>query len=70
MVTNLKYFRVTNIDMVEKPISILFEDNKTFTQLGKDISNIKKIKYINTSFYKVKNKSRKGIIHLEWVPNN
>lgn len=65
MITNLEYFRIAYINRVEKLVPILFEDNKTSMQLGKAISNTGKIKYINTAFYKVKDKSRKDIILLQ-----
>lgn len=40
MVTNLERFGVTNVDGVEEPVPILFGDNKTSIQLGKDISKV------------------------------
>ncbi len=64
MVINLEHFGVTNVDKVEEPVPILFEDNKTSIQLGKSISNTGKIKHIDTSFYEVKDESRKGTIFL------
>lgn len=63
-VTNLKRFRVSNVDREEEPVLILFGDNKASVQLKKSIFNTKKIKHINTAFHKVKNKSKKGTIFL------
>lgn len=59
IVTNLESFKITNINGVKKLIQILFGGNKTFIQLGKSISNTRKIKHINTTFYKIQNKSKK-----------
>lgn len=65
MVNNFKYFRVNNINEIKKPVLILFRDNKTYIQFRKSIFNIKKIKHINSIFYKVKDKSKKNIIFLK-----
>lgn len=65
MVTNLEHFRITNRNVVEKLVPILFGNNKAFIQLGKSISNIRKIKYINIAFYNIKDKSGKGTIFLQ-----
>lgn len=63
IVINLKYFRVTNIDEIKKFVLILFEDNKAFISLGKGISNITKINYIDIAFHEVKNESKKSYLH-------
>lgn len=55
MLTNLKYFGITNVNRIEESIPIIFGDNKAFIQREKDISNIKRIKYINTIFHKITN---------------
>lgn len=47
---NLKYFEVTYINRLEKPISIFFRDNNAFIKLIKSISNVKKIKHIDIIF--------------------
>ncbi len=65
IVTNLEYFEVTNVDRLEKPLPILFEDNKTPIQPRKSISNTKKIKHIDKAFHKAKEKSKKDIIFLQ-----
>lgn len=70
IVINLDCFGVININEIEKPMLILFEDNKIFIQLRKDIFNIRKIKYINTTFYEIKDKSRKDIIFMQLVSDN
>lgn len=63
-VTNLERFGVSNVDREKEPVLILFGDNKASVQLKKSIFNTKKIKYINTAFHKVKNKSKKDTIFL------
>lgn len=70
IIINFESFGATNVDGIEEPVPILLGDNKTFIQLRKDISNIEKIKHINNALDKMKNKSRKSNIFLQWVPNN
>lgn len=65
MVNILKCFQIANVNGVEEPIPILFQDYKTSIQLEKDISNTRKIKHIDIVFHQVKDKSQKDTIFLK-----
>ncbi len=52
----------------ELAVPLLFGDNKASLQLSKGVSNMSKIKHINTSFHQVVNEVKKGSIKLIWVP--
>lgn len=70
MVNILKCFGIANVDGVEEPVSILFQDYKISIQLEKDISNTRKIKHIDIVFHQVKDESQKNTIFLKQVPSN
>lgn len=62
---------ISNIEKTLKylPISLIVGNNKVSLQLLKSFSNISKIKHIDTSFYQIVYKVKKGFIKLFWLPN-
>lgn len=50
-------------------VLLLFGDNKASLQLLKGVSNISKIKHIDTSFHQIVDKVKNGAIKLFWIPN-